>query len=1049
MKMKNSKCKWKEFLLAFLSFLLLAGHVVAQTAPLKISGKVVNKNNGEPVANATVTIKGTKTFVISDINGNFSIDAEKGATLLITSTGFEAGEVRIRTATALDIRLEEEYSNLDDVVVIGYGKMKKTDLSSAQVSVSAKDIERTVNTTVEQALQGRAANVYVTANSGQPGAAPSVMIRGFNSINYSNQPLYVVDGVQIKPETPMGGSGTSANILSSINPDDIETINVLQGPAATSIYGATGANGVIMITTKRGKAGETKVTLNMLTTIQEEPPVVPVMNLREYAAFRNEVAAAGGAALDPAFADPSALGTGSEWQKALFRNTMLQKYGLSLSGGNDKTTFYLGTEYFDQQGVVQGSGFKRYSIRLNIDNQTRKWLKVGANLSVAQTKEVVNTSNGDLLNIAIQQNPSVPITNPDGSWGGPTSTQFQFTNPLALSQINDNRNKAMVFNGGVYATLNLFKGLSFHNEFNAYYQSSNSYRFNPSYRFGGYENTTTNSFRSSGNNYWWGLQNRLQYQVSIGKHDISVMAGHEASENGFESLSGSRQRFVSNNIKELVGGDATTATNSSGKGSGARDSYFGRLGYVFNDRYILNGTLRADGSSNFGPENRWGYFPALSAAWRISQEDFMQSVGFISDMKLRLEWGISGNSAAAGYYATLQAVPTPWGNGFISNNFNNLALQWEEDESYNVGLDLYLFNSRVEIIADVYLKKINKLLTRNDYPYYSGGDISWSSGYIQFPTENVGSMRNTGFGITINSVNVQNKVTWKTGLNFSVDRNKITSLSNNTPINSTYNNSSLITSIRVGESAALFTGYIAEGIFQDIAEIQAHAIQTSNGILTIDPFTGTWVGDVKFRDLNKDGRIDQSDRTVIGNPWPKFTFGFNNSITWKNFDLNIFFVGVQGNDVFNYTRFRNENPGGTGPFSNYFKAVADFAKPSSVTPGDMTATVTNPGGRIPRIALSDPNGNIRASNWYIEDGSYIRLKNIALNYTLPSRWTSKAFMKSVRVGVNVQNVFTITKYKGYDPEIGMVPNYGSLSIGVDDGRYPSTRFYSFSVVADF
>src|SRR5688572_27652882 len=272
MKLKNSKCKWKEFLLAFLSFLLLAGHVTAQTAPLKISGKVVNKNNGEPVANATVTIKGTKTFVISDISGNFSIDAGKGATLLITSTGFEAGEVRIRTATALDIRLEEAYSNLDDVVVIGYGKMKKTDLSSSQVSVTAKEIGRTVNSTVEQTLEGRAANVYVTANSGQPGAAPSVLIRGFNSINYSNQPLYVVDGVQIKPETPMGGSGTSSNILSSINPDDIETINVLQGPSATSIYGATGANGVIMITTKRGKAGETKVTLSSLTTIQEQPP---------------------------------------------------------------------------------------------------------------------------------------------------------------------------------------------------------------------------------------------------------------------------------------------------------------------------------------------------------------------------------------------------------------------------------------------------------------------------------------------------------------------------------------------------------------------------------------------------------------------------------------------------------------------------------------------------------------------------------------------------------------------------------------------------------
>jgi TonB-linked SusC/RagA family outer membrane protein len=463
----------------------------------------------------------------------------------------------------------------------------------------------------------------------------------------------------------------------------------------------------------------------------------------------------------------------------------------------------------------------------------------------------------------------------------------------------------------------------------------------------------------------------------------------------------------------------------------------------------LQGTMRADGSSNFGPETRWGYFPSVSGAWRVSQENFMESVDFINDLKLRLEWGISGNSAAAGYYATLQAVPTPWGTGFLSGNFNNPNLQWEEDESYNVGLDLYLLNNRIEIIADAYIKNIKKLLTRNDYPYFSGGDIAWSSGAIQFPTENVGSMQNKGFGITINTTNIQKEVVWKTGFNFSVDRNKIKTLANNTPINSTYNNSSLITSIRVYESAALFTGYIAEGIFKDIAEIQNHAIQTSNGVLTIDPNTGTWVGDVKFRDVNNDGKVDQNDRVVLGNPWPKFTFGFNNSVTWKNFDLNMFFIGVQGNDVFNFTRYRNENPGGTSPYSNYFKSVANFAKPSSVTAGDMSAVLTNPGYKIARIAPSDPNGNFRASNWYLEDGSYIRLKNVSLNYTLPTRWAAKAYMKSVRLGFNVQNVFTITKYKGYDPEIGMVPNFGSLSVGVDDARYPSTRLYTFNIVADF
>jgi TonB-dependent starch-binding outer membrane protein SusC len=1049
MRMTNYKCKWKKYLLLFLPCMLLAIHPMAQTTARKITGKIVNETNGDPVTNATVTVKGTKTIVMSDANGSFSIDAEKGNTLLITSTGFESKEVKISSTSSLEIRMEEKFHKLDDVVVIGYGKMKKTDLSSSQVSIGAKEIQRTVNTTVEQALQGRAANVYVTSNSGQPGAAPSVVIRGLSSINYSSQPLYVIDGVQFKPENPGGGSGISSNMLATINPDDIETINVLQGPSATAIYGATGANGVVMITTKRGKKGDTKVSVNSLTTVNDFPPAVEVMNLQEYATFRNEVAKLGGAPYDPAFSDPKALGEGTNWQKALFRRTLLQKYSLSLSGGTDKTTFYLGAEYFNQEGALKGSGFKRYSLRLNLDNQANKWLKIGTSLNIGSTNEVVNISNDNLLNTAISQNPSIPVTNPDGSWGGPVTTQYQYSNPIALSQINDNRNKTLGLNGSLYAAITLPRGFSLYNELNSYYQFSNSYRFNPSYKFGGYENTTTTSYRSSGNNYWWGLNTRLQYDKSFGKHTVNSMLGHEASENGYEGLYGSRQRFVSNNIQELQGGDIATATNGSSKSSGAKESYFARVNYNFNSKYFVQGTVRADGSSNFGEEKRWGYFPAVSAAWRISGENFFQKIKFVNDLKLRLEWGISGNSAAAGYYATLMSVPTGWGTGFVSSNFNNPSLQWEQDKSYNVGLDLYMFNNRIEIIADAYVKNIDKLLTRNDYPYYSGGDISYSPGYIQFPTENAGSMQNKGFGITINTVNTKKVITWKTGLNFSIDKNKITGLRNSTPINSIYGNSSLITSTRVGEAAALFTGYIAEGLFQNITEIQNHAIQTSNRILTINPDQGTWVGDVKFKDVNGDGFIDQNDRVVIGNPWPKFSFGFNNSITWKNFDLNIFINGVQGNDIFNYTRFKNEGPGGSGPYSNYLKSVANFARPSSTTAGDMTTTLTNPGYKIPRISPADANGNTRASNWYVEDGSYIRLKNISLAYNVPLRIASKASMKSLKVSINVQNLFTLTKYTGYDPEIGMSPGSGSLSVGLDDVRYPSVRMYSFSLTAAF
>jgi TonB-linked SusC/RagA family outer membrane protein len=1038
------------------------GYAQQETAARKITGKVTGKMGEEPLVSASVTIKGTTNSVSTNSTGDFTIEAKTGDILVISSIGYAAKEVKIGSrSNNLDIRLDANYNDLQDVVVVGYGRMKKTDLSSSQVTVTAADMQRTVNTTLEQGLQGRAANVYVTSNSGQPGAAPSVLIRGISSINYSSQPLYVIDGVQIKPDNPNGGTGTSntatnvsSNVLAGINPDDIETINVLQGPSATAIYGAVGANGVILITTKRGKAGETKVAFSSLTTIQDRPEKVPVMNLQEYATYRNEFAKAGAAAFEPQFVDPSVLGPGTDWQRSLFRRTLLQKYSLGLSGGSERTTFYTGAEYFKQEGVARGSGFERSSIRLNIDNQTRRWLKLGVNLSVNQVKENVNTTNGDLLNIAISQNPAVPVTNPDGSWGGPVNTQFQYTNPVALAEINDNRNKSMAFIGGIYADINFMKGLVLHNEFNTYYQYTNSYIFNPSYKFNGYENTTTVSSRRSGNNYWWGLQTRLQYDTKIGKHGITAMIGHEATENAHEGLEGLRRNYITNNIQELPGGDALTATNSSSKGSSARESYFGRLNYVYNDRYILQATMRADGSSNFGPENRWGYFPSFSAAWRVSQENFMKNMEAVNDLKLRVEYGLSGNAAAAGYFAALYSVPTAGGTGYLSNNFDNPYLKWEESKTLNVGFDARLFNNRVEVIADFYIKKITDLLTTNDFPFYSGGDMSYSSGYIRFPTSNVGSMENKGFGITINTVNIEKPFTWKTGLNFSIDRNKITELYNNTPINSTYKTSSLISSSRVGQPVALLTGYIADGIFQNIGDIKGHAKQLASGVMLVDPAQGTWVGDVKFRDISgpngkPDGVIDQNDRVVIGNPWPKFTFGFNNSFAYKNFDLNVLIVGVQGNDVYNYTRYVNENPQGAAVFSNYFKSVANFARPSSIDANDQSTKLNNPGYQIARISPNTANGNFRATQWYIEDGSYIRIKNVTLSYFLPAKWASKIAMRNLKLSGSVQNLATFTKYKGYDPEIGMTPNYGSLTVGVDDARYPSVKMYSFSLTADF
>lgn len=1016
-----------------------------------VIGKVSDALTTAPIAGAGIKIKGSNTSTLTNENGQFTINAKKGDVIVVSYLGYESANIELGDSKVVNIQLNSSSSGLNEVVVVGYGKMKKTDMSSSQVTVTAADISRTVNTTFDQALQGRAANVHVTSNSGQPGAAPSVIIRGLSSLNQSSQPLYVIDGVQFKPSNPKSGEDIGSNFLAGLNPDDVETMNVLEGPAATSIYGAAGASGVILVTTKRGKAGETQININSLFSMQDLPRFSKVMNLREWATFRNASAAAGANATVPEFADPSVLGEGTDWQKALFRRTLLHKDVLSLSGGNEKTTFYLSGEYFTQEGVAKGSGFDRYSTRLNLDNQTRSWLKIGTNLSFSKTAEKINTSNGDILNIAIGQNPSVPVKNPDGSWGGPTETQFQYTNPVALAEINDNRRQSNSFTGGAYVDITLFKGLVFHADGNGYIQNSSKYNFEPSYTFGGYSNTTTESDRERREDYWWGLNQRLQYENRINKHSFTLMAGHEAQKNGYEYLSGKRSGYVLNNIPELGAGSSLNQINNGGKGANAKESYFGRLNYVFNDRYIVMATYRADASSNFGPNYKWGKFPSVSVAWRASQEDFLKQYSVINDLKFRVEYGLSGNENAGGYYATLSSVPTPFGGGtgFLPDVYPNPNLHWETTKTLNLGFDLSLFSNRLQVVADAYDKRISDLLVTTDNSYYLGGAVSYDIGSMQWPTTNVGELRNKGFGITLNTVNIDNKdFKWKSSVNYSLDRNKVTKLDNNTPFNSIYKTSSFATLTQVGSPAGLFTGYIAEGIFQDIADIQNHAVQTStNGVLTINPTTGSWVGDIKYLDRDKNGVIDEKDRQVIGNPWPKFTLGFNNAFTYKNFDLNIFLYGSFGNDVLNYQRYRNEQTGGTNVFSNLYQSVANFANPSNRDATALNAVLLNPGYQIARIAPGNPNGNNRASQWYIEDGSYLRCKNIALNYNIPAKILSGVnFIRSLKVGVNVQNAFTITGYSGLDPEVGQ---NSSLIFNVDDGRYPSSRMYSFNLSANF
>ncbi|HVM89484.1 MAG TPA: TonB-dependent receptor [Puia sp.] len=1051
----------------FLSF--LQGH--AQNAARIISGKITGTVSKTALSAASVTVKGSKNAVSSDADGAFKIIAQTGDVLVISSIGYKTKEIQVADGVnTMNIDLAQDYSNLQDVIVVGYGKMKKSDLSSAVVSVSNADLNKTVNVTLDEALQGKAANVYVSQTSGQPGAGASVIIRGVSTITGNYQPLYVIDGVQIRPSTPTGGAYNQpagyANELAGINPDDIESISVLEGTAATSIYGAAGANGVLMITTKHGKAGLTRVNGTTLFTQQDRPDFRPVMNLQQYARYIQKLQQLGLVGAEPPeLGDPSILGAGTDWQAALFRRTLLQKHSLAISGGSERSTFYFSGDYLSQDGVALGSGFKRGSVRLNLDNQATNWLKFGINLSGFATYEKVNTTNGNLINLAITQNPTIPVKNPDGTYGGPAPAQAQYsqTNPVAVALLDNNYNKTFGGIGSAYMDITPLKGLVWHTEVNGNYTFVNNYTFYPAYTVGSYVNNTTSGSRASNNNYWVSLNTRLQYDIHINKHSIAAMIGHEGAQYAYEGLSASGTGYSTTSVQELSVASPTSSPGTSYRGNGANESYFSRLNYSYADKYIAQFVIRRDGSSNFGANNRFANFPAASLAWVVSKENFMKNIKFIDDMKLRAEYGISGNTGNNGtaIYSNLYAASTIWGTGFLPADFPNPNLKWEQDKAANIGIDLHMFNNRVEVIADAYRKDISNLILVASNAGFLGGNISGGyGGLLSWPTENYGSMYNKGIGITVNTVDIATKdFQWKTGFNFSIDRNKVTKLVAPilTQYYSTTNNSQAEFLTEVGQPLSMFTGYIAEGLFQNYQDISNHAIQTSNGALTVDPNQGSWVGDIKFKDISgpngkPDGIVDNNDRTIIGNPWPKFTYNFNTSFSYKGFELNIFFAGVYGNQILNLTRYQNEMPLGTGPYSNHYQVAANFGVPSSLNLADaLTATLTNPGTKIPRPSAADPNGNVRLTQWDVEDGSYLKLKNIRLSYRIPGKYIKATrILRGAMLTLQSQNLFTITKYTGFDPEVGMYNYKGVVNIvGMDEGRYPSTRSFSFSLSLDF
>jgi TonB-linked SusC/RagA family outer membrane protein len=1039
-----SVLEWWKYAVIFLFAFLIAESVSAQNADndLNVSGLITDRATGEPLIGVSVVVKGTAQGVSSDENGKYSIPAAKGKTLVFSYVGYNKQEVPANR-TNMDVSLEEDAKILSEVVVVGYGTMKRSDLTGSVVSVTGDDIRKSVNTSLDQALQGRAAGVYVTQNSGAPGGGISVSIRGTNTFS-GNEPLYIIDGIAIDGNTD---SNTSA--LASINPSDIVSMEILKDASASAIYGTRAANGVVMITTKRGQIGKTKVSYEGYYGIQQIPNKLDVLNLREYAVYQNLRAEVLGWGAREEFADPSLLGEGTNWQNEIFRSAPMHNHQINLSGGTDALKFAVSGGFLNQEGIALGSDFERYSLRINLDSKVNQWLTMGVNAYAARTQQINTVDNANIISTAIQQLPEVPARNPDGSWGTQQENQYAtyFSNPVAEALMRENYNKGTQLNINAFADISFTKDLIFRIEGNGSYNYGNSYTFVPSYDFG-YFNQQTSASRSANNGSYTSLKTYLTYSKNFNDlHNLSVMAGHEAQENRWEYLSGERSNFLFNSVHELDAGDSQTAKNGSSRNSGAIESYFGRLNYGFNDRYLLTATLRRDGSSNFGSNNRWATFPSLAAAWKLKNESFLENITAVDNLKLRLGWGLVGNQSASSYAygVTMSSAASIWGTGFYPGNFSNPDLQWEKTNSYNAGIDLNLFRNRIEFIVDAYVKNIDNLLMQAVLPDYV-------SGLISAPWVNVGSMTNKGMEFTLNTVNIDQKgLYWKTGLTLSFNRNKVTELYTEASAIQGVIGSETFTLTKVGEPVGQFYGYKVIGMFNKESDFyQKDGKPVALPINQTIGVNSVWVGDFIFWDKTGDGKIDEEDRDFIGNPEPKFSYGLNNYFSYKGFDLNIFLNGVYGNEIYNQLRKNFTNPmHNSGMLKETTGiAVVEMIDPAGANDDIANVRVANPGAVIQRITSADANDNNRMSDRFIEDGSYLRIKNVSLGYTLPKKWLSGWQIENLRVYANIQNLYTFTKYTGYDPEIGAY-HQNVLTRGIDYARYPSQRIYTFGLNITF
>lgn len=988
---------------ALLCMLLISTGIIAQN-PSPVSGVVVDQK-GEALIGVSIMIKGTSTGTITNVDGKFTLPAVniKNPVLLVSYVGYNPQEVAAK-GSSIKIIMAESSKALEEIVVVGYGSQRKKDLTGSVSVVKTEDLSSLPVPSVSDAMQGRAAGVQVIS-SGTPGSDATFRIRGTGTINDSN-PLFVIDGLPVS-------SG-----LNQLNMDDIESLQILKDASATAIYGSRGANGVVIITTKKGKGDKSHINFNYSFGLQEATHTIKMLNASQFATLHNEMMTNAGLAKNPEYSSPESLSAGTDWLDALFCTAPMHNYSFSYSGNSDKSSYYVSGNYLKQDGIVTNTGYSRYTFQLNTESKVLPVLKFGNNLTL--NHDIKSSGNYSIKNTMLAL-PTQPIYRSNGNYSGPVAQPMwggDIVNPIGLAKTVDNSTLGYNVMGSVFGELEIMKYLKLKSNFGLQANFWNSRSWAPKYAWDTSINSNSYLSEQYNKNLTWTWDNTLTFDKSFGLHRIGIMAGTSAQKNRYNYMNGSIQAFASDLTQQLSNGTQQPTIGGS-TSSWALFSEMGRFNYAYNDKYLVTATIRRDGSSRFGSNNKYGLFPSVSLAWRASQEDFLKNISFINDLKIRAGYGVTGNQEIGNYSFTssLNTIKYNFNNTVVSavvpTVMPNPNVQWEQQKQANAGFDATLFNQRVDISLDAYIKRTNKMLVPMVVPV--------STGYsdVNVPSINAGKMDNRGVEVTVNTKNLTGKLKWNSSFNFSYNQNKVVSINDTVPMSSgsiglNYN----LALIKAGQPINEFYGFETNGIFQNQKEVDNHALQVPGN----DPYNRTSPGDIRFKDLNHDGVINDQDRTYLGSPNPKFIFAMNNTFSYGGFDLSIFIQGVAGNKICNANRFWSE--------------AMDVAQNQTTETlkrwtGEGTST------SMPRAVYNDPNKNTRPSDRYIEDGSYLRIKNVKLGYTLPTQTLKKIYLTNLRFYVSIENLCTFTKYTGFDPEVG--------ASGIDNNVYPVTRTYSIGV----